>query len=487
MIKKILYNWSNIAISIIAVFILYPYFTKTLGEDQYGVWLLITSITGYFSIFQIGVPLANVRFVSKYYAINDFKKINEVLSSNIIFFSVLSFVVLIASLFLGYYVEYFFKIPTKYLTVTRLAVVFATFEICIKFIFEVFEGVVHALQKFGALNIIKNFITLLKLILMYSVVQNENGIYLICSVVIVVALLQGIAFLFVSKRILPMMNISTKNFSKKTFIEVTSYSVFVLILQFASRISFQTDSIVIGSFISVGSIIYFSIASNILTYLMQFVVGISQTIMPKMSALDALNDYSALGKAYITYSRLTFTLIFPVCISIYLFGGDFIGLWMGTKYVSDASNVLNILTLSYLFFLVQRGIAFPIMMGISKMKFLSILMLTTAVLNLLLSIIWGRQFGLVGVAWGTTIPNIINVIAIVYYMTKLLKINVIKYTVTTYILPCYLGLAFLLPVLLFKNYVKIDSYLMLVTPNAIGFILYYGLFKLTSPKKLHVS
>jgi len=481
-IKNIIYNWSNILLSIISVFLLYPYFTKTLGEEQYGVWLLISSITGYFSILQIGVPLANVRFVSKYFATKDYKKINEVLSSNFIFFSALSIVVLIVSLILGYYVEYLFKIPSKYLLVTRVAIVLATFEVCIRFIFEIFEGVVHALQKFNHLNIIKNVITLFKLIFMYSVVQHDNGIYIICSVVIVTVLLQGVAFYYVAKKILPEMGISPNNFSKSTFIDVTSYSVYVLILQFASRISFQTDSLVIGSFISVDSIIYFSIASNILTYFMQFIVGISQTIMPKMSALDALKDHSEIGRSYIRYSRLTFILILPVCISIYVFGSDFIGLWMGPKFVSEASLILNILTLSYVFFLVQRGIAFPIMMGISKMKFLSILMLITAALNILLSILWGQKFGLIGVAWGTTIPNFINVIVIVIYMSKLLKISLLKYMFTTYILPCFLGLAYLLPVLLFKKFVLIDNYFVLVAVNAICFISYYGVFKITNYK-----
>jgi O-antigen/teichoic acid export membrane protein len=63
MLKNILANWSNIILSVLAVFFLYPFCVQVLGEEQYGVWLLISSVTGYFALLQLGVPMANVRFV----------------------------------------------------------------------------------------------------------------------------------------------------------------------------------------------------------------------------------------------------------------------------------------------------------------------------------------------------------------------------------------------------------------------------------------
>ena len=60
MLKNIMSNWSNLLLSTLAVFVLYPYCVHVMGEAQYGVWLLISSVTGYFALLQLGVPMANV-------------------------------------------------------------------------------------------------------------------------------------------------------------------------------------------------------------------------------------------------------------------------------------------------------------------------------------------------------------------------------------------------------------------------------------------
>ena len=91
-------NWSNLLLSTLAVFVLYPYCVHVMGEAQSGVWLLISSVTGYFALLQLGVPMANVRFVSQYYAQGDFEKVNQTVSSNFAFFSVIGLIVLLTGI-----------------------------------------------------------------------------------------------------------------------------------------------------------------------------------------------------------------------------------------------------------------------------------------------------------------------------------------------------------------------------------------------------
>jgi hypothetical protein len=56
-----------------------------MGAEQYGTWLLISSITVYFTLLQLGVPMAKVRFVSMYYAKGEIEKSTR-LSAPILFF-----------------------------------------------------------------------------------------------------------------------------------------------------------------------------------------------------------------------------------------------------------------------------------------------------------------------------------------------------------------------------------------------------------------
>lgn len=472
MLKNIFSNWSNIILSAISVFLLYPYFTRVMGEQQYGVWLLITSVTGYFALLQLGVPLANVRYVSKYHAQNDIHKVNEVLSSNLLFFFIIATVVVLTGTVISFLMDYLFKIPAELKTIAQIATILASFDIALKFIFEVFEGIVHSLQKFVLLNAVKNIGVLIRVALIYLLVTYQNGILRLSVILILITIAHGLVFYILSKRLIPGLKISRSLLNKEIFNEVVKYSIFILILQAGARLAFQTDAIVIGSFLSVASILWFNIANNILIYLMQFITGISMAIMPKVSTLDATGEVGTLRSTYIEYSKMTFLLLLPICFSLFLFGGDFIALWMGEKYREVSGTILIILTASYLFFLVQRGVAYPILMGTSRMKFISILTFVTAILNLILSIILSQYFGLYGVAWGTSIPNFINVIAIIWYMCKTYKINLIDYILRTVLYPGMLGFSSLGMMLILKTQIKPNSYLNLVIIVGLSVIVY---------------
>lgn len=486
--KNIFSNWSNIALSIISVFITYPFLTRVLGEEQYGIWLYISSITGYFMLLQLGVPLANVRFVSKYLASNEPDKVNEVLSSNLVFYSVVATVSAIVGVAFSFFLNNAFSMSSSYVKTAQIAMVIASITIAVSFLFSIFEGVLHALQKFVYLNAIKNVLIIIKVILFFYVLTHQEGLVQLSYIVFFITAAQGIGVYVFAKMKLRSMKLSYRNVNFAVMKEISKFSGYVLLLQLASTISFQTSSIVIGSVISVASIVSFSIANNILMYFMQFVIGISQALLPKISAYDARGDLEAITRTYISYSRLTFIVVSPVCLFLMISGGDFIALWMGEKFRVVSGTVLSILTLSYFFLLVQRAVAFPVCMGTSRMRFLSILMLVTSVANVVLSIWWGAIFGLYGVAWGATVPNLATVIGIMWFMKKSFGINLWDYFSKTVLIPCIGSAAFVVVLFVSRKYIIQNSYVNILCVVLISSLVYAIVTKLICfPKGIKAS
>ncbi|BCR05280.1 polysaccharide biosynthesis protein [Desulfuromonas versatilis] len=459
MLKNVLANWSNIILSVVSVFFLYPFCVQVLGEEQYGIWLLISSITGYFALLQLGVPLANVRFISKYYARGEMEKVNEVVSSNFLFFSISGAVVFICGIGIAFLIDVVFQVPPEFRRVARLATIIVSLNVALSFSFEVFEGLLHGLQKFVYFNMVKNLLLLVRVVLTFVVLKYENGMLVLGELLMGVTLLQA-AFFYIFVRFKhPEIRIRKKYFNFDVFKMVAGYSFYVLLFQFASKISFNTSSMVVGSVISVQAIVFFTIANNFIIYFMQLVSGVSNAIMPRVSQFDALNKKSGLQDIYLKYSRLTAFIVVPVCFGLFIFGGDFIALWMGERYREVSGNILSVLTLSSLFFLVQRGVAFPILMGTSHLRFPTFLMAGTALLNLLLSLWWGSVYGLYGVAWGMTVPNFVNTVGLIWYTCRVLKVPVRDYLFRGVLIPLSAGIFFSIPGLLVHRAISIDSYL----------------------------
>jgi len=95
--------------------------------------------------------------------------------------------------------------------------------------------------------------------------------------------------------------------------------------------------------------------------------------------------------------------------------------------------VLRVLTLSCFVFLPARGVALPILLGLGKARLPTISFLVAGVANLLLSAALARPLGLVGVALGTAIPNVVFALVIIAVTCRELKLSVVDYT--RYVVP----------------------------------------------------
>ena len=229
-------------------------------------------------------------------------------------------------------------------------------------------------------------------------------------------------------------------------------------LQLGGRISFNSDALVLGSVVSVSAVVWFSIGNNLLLYFSKLISGISSVLMPKISVLEAQGSLDDISAIYCKYSRLLMFFVLPVCLFFWCFGGDFIALWMGEKYRDLSGSVLSILTIGYLFYLVQAGVAIPIFMGTSNVKFPTIIIFTSAIINFLLSIFLGIKYGVYGVAWGTTVPLLLVSLVMVLYMCKTYKIKINNYFFSSVLIPLLSIIPFLtMYYFLFKN-MEIDSY-----------------------------
>ena len=489
MFKNILANWSQIFISAAAVFLLYPFFIDRLGEDQYGVWLLIASITGYFALIQMGVPLANVRYVSKYYAQGDIKKLNEVLGANLFLFTCMSGLTLIVGFGLSFVLDSVFKIPPQYIKYAKLAMLLASLEIALRFVFEVIEGVLNARHEFVLISAIRNIMVVTRVVLSFWLVTYDYGLIWIASLLLLTTILQSAAFFLYVKNKYPQLKFYPHVASRDVLLEIFGYSSFVLLLQIASRISFQTDALVIASVVSVAAVVWFGVANSMLLYLTQMIIGISKVLMPKISELDSLGETAAIQSHYLRVIRLTGLLVFPICLALHLYGGDFIRLWMGDNYREVSSRVLSILVFGYAFFLVQRGVGFPVLMGISKMKWPTIIMFVGALVNLLLSVWWGKVYGICGVAWGTTVPTLIISFVLMCYVASLLNIRIQSIVYQSLLLPALSLIPFYVGYQIAEKVVSWPSYLGLFSKGAIaGFLCLFCIyFLLDKPEQKRVK
>src|SRR5262245_20664994 len=75
-------------------FLLTPLMVHVLGDRDYGLWVTVFSLTGYFGLVDQGLRPSLVRYVSKERAANDVDALSRTLTSALLLYSCAGFVVL---------------------------------------------------------------------------------------------------------------------------------------------------------------------------------------------------------------------------------------------------------------------------------------------------------------------------------------------------------------------------------------------------------
>jgi O-antigen/teichoic acid export membrane protein len=163
--------------------------------------------------------------------------------------------------------------------------------------------------------------------------------------------------------------------------------------------------VVIAAIMPVAQVTFFVIAGNLTQAVLRVLGGVSQAIYPLVSARQAVQGTLATGGILKTSIRLGALAILPIVLTLLVRGPTFIGLWMGPSYTAVAGHILRVLCLGLCFF-TSYHILTQTAMGLNLHKSMVPAYVGEAAANVLLSIVLGLWWGVIGVAWGTTIPRL---------------------------------------------------------------------------------
>ena len=426
MLKNIGSNWLVTVVTVIVLYLLTPFTLHQLGVEAYGTWLLITSMNGYLGLLVLGVPMASVRYFAQHVAKNDTKSLNEAISSCVGLYLLLGLIATVVGLALYAFFS-LYGIPTAMHSDARTAFAVMVLYVAVGFIALLPEGILVAHSDFVPRNTIRLGTLLLRLVLTIGLLSVHASLSVLALVQLACLLFDFALCLLVIKRRHPQTRIALAGFDWALVRKIFTFSLYVLVLHAGARLSFETDSMVIGAFLNVGSIPHFTVANSLIIYLMEFVVAIAAVVMPMATRLQAQGQMSELREIFLKWSKIALSLTMMAGLFLLVLGPRFIAWWVGPEFEQTGGQVLQILMISYLIFLPVRGVALPILMGLGKPKLPTIAFLIAGLVNLGLSIALVHPLGLAGVALGTAIPNVIFAALVLRYACRELQTPLLEY------------------------------------------------------------
>ena len=300
---------------------------------------------------------------------------------------------------------------------------------------------ISAHQRWDLYNAASIVATITRAIAIIVVLKLGYAILAVAIVIVVVSILslgQHAIFVRIAD---PRVRVRLHLISSKRIRELFGFSMRSLLISVGDYLRFYSDSAVIAAVLSVALVTPFNVATRLIECFKSVVVAAGGPVLGRMTELDGSHRQKELRQLLLQSTRLLGLLAVLGGVLLVIDGRRLLRLWVGDDLIS-AYPLVAILALGYMINLVQHP---TLLVVIAKGSHgpLGAWTIAEGVANIVLSVLWGRSHGLLGVAMGTVVPMlVIKMVIQPFYALKAAEMSPGEYLRSAIVRPLVVGLLF---------------------------------------------
>lgn len=405
-----------------------PYMLKCLGQNEYGLFSLVSSVIAYLTILDFGFGNAIVRYASKFRAECKFDEQWRMFGMFVVVYSVIGLIAFAGGLGLYFNIDLLFDktMSTAELSQARTMMLLLTVNLAVTFPFSVFGSIITAYEDFVFQRVVNIIRILLATAVMIAVLYGGyKAVALVVVQTVFNLLTLLINFLYCKYKI--RIKIVFERFNWTFLKEISIYSFWIFLNAIMDKVYWGTGQFVLGSICGTVAVAVFSVAILLQQMYFQFSTAVANVLLPRITSMVVSgNDARAISDLFIRTGRLQCIVMALILSAFAAFGRAFINCWAGSDY-SGAYPITLIFFVTLFPPMIQNtGIA--ILQARNQMKFRSILYFIMAMLSLAGQVILSKYYGALGcaVSIGAALVLGHGLIMNVYYQQSQ-KINILQF------------------------------------------------------------
>ena len=389
---------ANITIGIF----LMPYTVRHLGTSEYGLWMLVASMTAYFNLLDLGYGNGLVRHVADADARGNVTLVNQILSTFVVVYIGLGVVVGAAAGAMILWVPHFPKLLPSQVPLARFILAVIGVRIALGFPMTVFGAVTTARQRFALNNIVATVSTIVNAAVQFTLLARGYHVRAVVAGSVAVDLLAYFGYAWTAKRAFPALRLRLSAFNASLVRDVTAFSLYVFLISIAIQIGFNLNNLVVGAALGTSAVAVYAVTLRLAETQRNLSNQFNTLMFPVVVRYGAMNDPDALRRMLIDGTRLSLALVGGLTVCLLGFARPLIARWMGAGF-DGAVAPLYVLAITGIVLIGQAPLG-NILLGTGRHRLVAFVSLAEAIANFVLSVILVRRFGLLGVAFGTAIP-----------------------------------------------------------------------------------
>ncbi|MEE0264209.1 MAG: oligosaccharide flippase family protein [Acutalibacteraceae bacterium] len=403
-------SYLNMAIGTLIPMFYTPVMLDMLGQSEYGLFKLASTVTSYLSLLSFGIGSAVVRYLIMYRKQEGKEGEAKMFGLFNVIFGVISVLVIVGGIILSLNVGLIYgeSLNAAELSQLKIMVFLLAVSTAISITSTVYTSCVLSHERFMFLQVI-NILTsvIVPVANLIALFMGFKSVGMVISSLIITIIVRVVYTIYVksSIKIKPIY----KGMPTHILKEILVFSFWVFLGNIVNQLYAATDTMIIGAIpalATVGVAVY-NIGATFNSMMLSFATGVSSVITPRINDMVFSNSNNKeLTDILIKFGRLQSYIVTIVCGGFIAFGYQFITLWAGADY--GAAYPIAIVTMIPSCIPLMQSVALNIAVAQNKHKFRSIVYLCIAVVNVIGTILVVNKYGIIGAAVVSGIAYVIG-------------------------------------------------------------------------------
>lgn len=425
--KGALISYIGILGTNLAGLILTPYIIKTLGDSDYGVYMLVGSMISYLIALDFGLNNAIARYVTKYSIDNDSESEENLLAHVFVTLTgLVVFAVLIGLLIFINFENYFYdSLTVSEIKLAKELLPFLIINILMVLPSSMFTAYSHAKQRFVYPKLINLFKIVFRSIIVFLALYNGHKAL---AIVIIDTIFNFMVTLFLITFCVKKLNFKIKlhKWNKILWMEILYYSFWIFLASIVLKLQWQVGQTIVGLQINAVAVAVFGVGIMLGGYYNAFAFAINSMVLPRaVNLVEKKYSGKAITEDMITVARYILFILFLVSSGFFLFGEKFILLWLDQGY-GEAYFIAMMIMITRTIPLSQIY-GNSILEAKNKNRFKSLISLMTISIASILAYNLAPLYGLDGVFWPIMIAMFIDAIIMNYYYYRIFDFDIFNF------------------------------------------------------------
>jgi O-antigen/teichoic acid export membrane protein len=374
--------------------ILPPYVIGQIGRSEYGSVILVSSFLAFMQMVQIGTPQSLNRFIPRALERGDKDSLRNLLSTGLAMLCACGLIVGTGTMLLSHHPEWIIKSstegPTRSISILIIIMgLAASIDLPMSFGHVLFQ----AHERYILHSVLQTLGYIARLLLVLLLLGLFPGKVLAFAVGTVAGnFIQSFGIFVIAMLIYREVRLAVRAISFSTMMKISGYGLLTTVNTLAMMMFIQADYIVIGKLIGSEEVTAFNLGVVWVLIVRTYISAATSVLTPSASRTDTAGQPGILRDMLIRSTKYGLLASLLPLLFLVPFGKVLMEAWMGPGYGQSAHIMLFVLLGDIFANGISGGIS--MLIGVGKLRFLTIANLVSGILNVTIAVILMKTLSL---------------------------------------------------------------------------------------------